>query len=632
MTAVFRPVATLLDVEVEPLYRYGQAKRRLDDLGPDVVWVTEGERDADTLWDKGYIAVCQPDGASRPGQQVKWKDLYTQAIRALNASAIHVVADNDAPGYWTAGNIADLLDATRWVPTSGKDVTDSEGQMRQVGQFDGYTSGEAAGNSGGKKEEAPLVKQLVVAARKQYSLFVDETGKAYAIEGNGHIAIPVDGRGSAGGRSLSAKLRVFAEQRLDWIASSTSITTAIDQLAATAEAGGVRPVKLRVAHVAGNVVIDLGRTDGQVVVITPDGWSVKPSSPVLFRRSKTTKEMPLPVRPGSLDALRPLINVTDEQWPLVVGVLVAGLLGVPMPILAILGEQGTAKSTLVRFLRRLIDESPAPTRSLPQDLRQWGVTASASYVAAFDNVSTIRPWLQDAMCRASTGDGLESRLMWTDDDVHILAFKRFVILNGIELGSFRGDLGDRLVLLELLPISEDQRLDEEELNTRFDQAQPSIVGGLYDLTSQVLKVLPEIHLDRKPRMADFARVLVAVEQVTGLAAPERYAGVRTGVTDMVLESDQVGTALLWWMQEGGEQEVELTVGELRMKLMGFLRENDIALEAKWPENPRGMGDRLRRAAPALRQKGIELEGLGNKGGRGYRYRIRKVEVEEEEPS
>jgi hypothetical protein len=222
--------------------------------------------------------------------------------------------------------------------------------------------------------------------------------------------------------------------------------------------------------------------------------------------------------------------------------------------------------------------------------------------------------------------------MWTDDDVHILAFKRFVILNGIELGSFRGDLGDRLVLLELLPISEDQRLDEEELNTRFDQAQPSIVGGLYDLTSQVLKVLPEIHLDRKPRMADFARVLVAVEQVTGLAAPERYAGVRTGVTDMVLESDQVGTALLWWMQEGGEQEVELTVGELRMKLMGFLRENDIALEAKWPENPRGMGDRLRRAAPALRQKGIELEGLGNKGGRGYRYRIRKVEVEEEEPS
>lgn len=72
-----------LDVEVEPLYRYGEAKRRLEDLGPDVVWVTEGEKDADTLWDKGYIAVCSPDGASKPGQQIKWKDRYTEAIRAL---------------------------------------------------------------------------------------------------------------------------------------------------------------------------------------------------------------------------------------------------------------------------------------------------------------------------------------------------------------------------------------------------------------------------------------------------------------------------------------------------------------------------------------------------------------------
>jgi hypothetical protein len=106
--------------QVEPLYRYGQAKRRLDDLGPDVLWVVEGERDADTLWDKGYIAVCQPDGASKPGQQVKWKDLYTQAIRALNASAIHVVADNDKPGYWTAGNIADLLGAADGCPPAAR--------------------------------------------------------------------------------------------------------------------------------------------------------------------------------------------------------------------------------------------------------------------------------------------------------------------------------------------------------------------------------------------------------------------------------------------------------------------------------------------------------------------------------
>jgi hypothetical protein len=34
-----------------------------------------------------------------------------------------------------------------------------------------------------------------------------------------------------------------------------------------------------------------------------------------------------------------------------------------------------------------------------------------------------------------------------------------------------------------------------------------------------------------------------------------------------------------------------------------------------------MGDRLRRAATVLRARGVEVTGLGNIGGRGYRYRI-----------
>jgi hypothetical protein len=368
-------------------------------------------------------------------------------------------------------------------------------------------------------------------------------------------------------------------------------------------------------------VVDLGTGSTQVVVITTEGWSCTAASPALFRRSNTTKLIPAPERPGSLDDLRQIINVGDEQWPLVLGWLVAALLGVPLPILAITGEQGSAKTSMVRFLRRLIDESPALTRSPPRDVEQWSITAAASFVVALDNVSHLQPWLQDALCRAATGEGFEKRALYTNDDVHVLSFRRPVILNGIGLGAVQGDLGDRLLPIELSPISDSQRRDEEDLEGRFAQVRPGVAGALYDLVAQVLKALPGVRLNRKPRMADFARVLMAVEQVTGLSCVERYLGAREGVVDMVISGDQVANALLVWFRNQEAPRVEMTAGDLRAELTAFLDSNRVRPEKDWPTSPRAMGDRLRRAATVLRARGVEVTGLGNIGGRGYRYRI-----------
>ena len=35
----------------------------------------------------------------------------------------------------------------------------------------------------------------------------------------------------------------------------------------------------------------------------------------------------------------------------------------------------------------------------------------------------------------------------------------------------------------------------------------------------------------------------------------------------------------------------------------------------WPRTPKGLGDALRRASPALRQMGVECKSLGNIGGK-----------------
>jgi hypothetical protein len=69
---------------------------------------------------------------------------------------------------------------------------------------------------------------------------------------------------------------------------------------------------------------------------------------------------------------------------------------------------------------------------------QWVTAASGAWVIALDNLSHVTDWLSDSLCRAVTGDANVRRALYTDNDTHVIAFKRCLILNGIDLGAVRG--------------------------------------------------------------------------------------------------------------------------------------------------------------------------------------------------
>jgi hypothetical protein len=190
-----------------------------------------------------------------------------------------------------------------------------------------------------------------------------------------------------------------------------------------AERAKPEPVALRVAPVGqGTIALDLGTTDGQCIVVDRSGWRIASTAPVLFRRSALTAPLPEPQGGGSLDPLRQLLNVDEVGFRLIVGWLVAALMPeLPHPILALIGEQGTAKSTAARLVVSLVDPSPAPLRTPPREMRSWAAAAAASWVVALDNVSTIPPWFSDTLCKAVTGDGIVERALHTDDDISVLS-------------------------------------------------------------------------------------------------------------------------------------------------------------------------------------------------------------------
>lgn len=367
------------------------------------------------------------------------------------------------------------------------------------------------------------------------------------------------------------------------------------------------PVYTRLAEHDGSIYLDLADTDWRAVKISPAGWRVVSSPPARFRRARGMLPLAKPSKGGSIEDLRPFVNVADSDWPLLVAWLVASLRpSGPYPILILQGEQGSSKSTTARVLRALVDPSVSPLRTAPRNERDLMIAAHNSWVLAYDNLSGLRPWLSDAFCRLSTGGGLTTRELYSDLDETIMDAMRPQVLNGIEDVATRGDLLDRSLVLNLPRIPDEQRQDEATFWAAFNEARPRILGALLDAVAVALRNLPNTRLDRLPRMADFARWVTAAEPAlpwepgTFMAA---FEGMREDAIRTAVESDPVAAAVVRLVDKGSWQG---TASELLTALEPFTLEQTTKTKA-WPKTARTLAGRLRRAAPNLRAVGVDVE-------------------------
>jgi hypothetical protein len=316
----------------------------------------------------------------------------------------------------------------------------------------------------------------------------------------------------------------------------------------------------------------------------------------------------VPVSGGSVDDLRPLVNVPDDDaWHLFVAWLVAALRpGRPFPVLVVNGEPGAAKSTLCKFARALIDPSRAPLRRPPRDERDLAIAAGNSWVVGYDNLSGIPPYLSDGLCSLATGGGFSTRELYTDADEWIFDGTRPVLLNGIEDLATRSDLLDRSLTLTLPTIPDERRRDEEGLLQDFEAVRPRVLGALLDAVSAALRNRAGVRLREKPRMADFACWVVAAEPSLGWpdgAFIDAYLGNRNAANELALESSPAAAMVLAFMAH--HELWEGTLAELLAALDKMADDKTKKLR-DWPTKPRALSGQLRRVAPNLRAAGLTV--------------------------
>ena len=392
--------------------------------------------------------------------------------------------------------------------------------------------------------------------------------------------------------------------------------------------GAEYPVAVRVAHLEGRVILDLGRPEWDAVEATAGGWTIRPAIdlPVRFKRPAGLLALPVPKPGGDLLKLVDVLNTDEEGIRLALAWLLFALGGGgPYPILALAGEQGTGKSTAARVLREIVDPNSVGLRTTPKEERDLAIAAQNAHILGFDNFSTIPEWLSDALCRLATGAGFATRALYTDSEETLFSAKRPIILNGIPDLMTRGDLADRALAVTLERIREEDRKPESEVWKMVEQVKPEILGGLLDAVAVALRNLPGLRLGSLPRMADFARFIVAAEPALPWRDGEflaTYQAAREDGARILLEGDSIHALLAGIAKAGnGDPATPGTWEGTAAALLGRLNatRGDGKPPAGWPKSARGLSSHLRRIAPAMRQTNLEVE--YSKGGGKMNARI-----------
>ena len=457
------------------------------------------------------------------------------------------------------------------------------------------------GDTGGR---GPKQADILIDLAQATELFHTPDGTSYAdLDIKGHRETwPIRGKGFR--RWLS---RCFYEAT-QGAPSSEALQSALSVIEAKAHFDAPeRTIHIRVGGLDGKLYLDLGDETWRAVEIDATGWRVIDNPPVRFRRASGMLPLPEPVAGGSIDKLRSFLNVrSDADFVLTVAWALAVLRNRgPYPALVLSGEQGSAKSTFASILRSLLDPNTAPLRALPREDRDLFIAANNGHVLAFDNVSGLPAWISDTLCRLATGGGFAARQLFSDQDEVLFDAARPVILNGIEDIVTRPDLADRAVFLTLEPIPEGKRRPEAELWAAFEAERPRLLGVLLDAIAQGIKRLADTHLEKLPRMADFALWVTACETALWPAGTfwSAYCGNHDEAVEGVIDADPIAAAIRALMATRTEW-----VGNAS-DLLGALSElvgERVVKSKTWPDSPRALSGRLRRAATFLRKIGVEI--------------------------
>ena len=390
--------------------------------------------------------------------------------------------------------------------------------------------------------------------------------------------------------------------------SSDALGQILERLRGQARSAPMHEVWHRVAKVGDEIYVDLGDRDHTIIKICGAGWAIHEGEcPAKFRRPNSMKALPMPSKDADWSGLKNILNLQDSDWVLLMSWLSWGLHPKdPHPVLIFNGEHGTAKSKTTELIKRLLDPSKALLLSMPDDAEGLSGHASNRWVLAYDNLSGISTRMSDLLCCVATESGFAKRMLYTDNGESVFSGVRPIVLNGIEALAVRPDLLDRSIIINLQPITDEQRMTNNEWENLLSACESQVFGAMLNALAQGLRRKKNVRPIALGRMADFHVWGHCVESAFGFEPGDferAYQANRNLLTEVAIDNNATATAILQLLET---QDFMGSASDLLTKL-GTIVSEEQRKAKDWIKSPRVLGRQLVRLAPELRKRGIEIE-------------------------
>lgn len=274
-----------------------------------------------------------------------------------------------------------------------------------------------------------------------------------------------------------------------------------------------------------------------VYVVTPKGVSKFESTrlPTLnlyyLKRQDLTRNTPLPdltAPPALLQEFFNFINIPDVVSQVkIIGALVNSFFTrQPQVVVFLNGVHDSGKTFTTCCLKLLVDPITLPctdkasVMGVPRNIQDYNIRAFYNHIITIDNIrGNLSEELINKINTIATGEGVQERTLFTNMGDTTFSLKRCQILSGIEVPSSLIEFLDRCVIVNMESIDKNQKRDESELFSQFNQNHAKYLGAFLNLISRVMKELPD--LDKSPsyhRMKKYYDICRAVCKI--LNVPE----------------------------------------------------------------------------------------------------------------
>ncbi len=274
------------------------------------------------------------------------------------------------------------------------------------------------------------------------------------------------------------------------------------QIEAKCAAGRQFELYNRVGWDNGKIYYDLTTPDWQGVEIDKDGWRVVPLPPI-FRRYDHQIPQVMPEFGGQAMEFLNFVNLDDDDACLFLTTVATYFIpNIPHALIDQSGEHGSGKSSNSKKIKLLCDPSKAELFGAPSDEQTAQQNAEKHWVLNLDNISKVPNWLSDFLCRVVTGEAYSRRKLYSNDDDHTRLYKRCILVNGIGMSLYRGDILDRTIIFDV-PVLTNARA-ESEISKKWKDSMPKILGGFFTAIAGAMAKVDKVVIKDSYRMADFA--------------------------------------------------------------------------------------------------------------------------------